>query len=850
MQKTAGRASEMDSPLIELKEKIENSSKKLVYMKYRNFLDKFGMKSRNSQKLELIYDLLDKHGIGAYAYFDEGWTLEELPLDETIRFRFKDYQGETEMKDSETVEYEHEGKVTVADGDSPKVLYPHQEDAIKSLNKSIQDNKSFAGLLVIPTGGGKTLTAVYYLLKNYIDNNKKILWIAHRYELLEQALKTFKDNSYSNILKRNKTFSYRIISGMHDRPVNIKNNDDIIIASKDSLKFRPYYLIDKWIAHNKEDIFFVIDEAHHAVAKTYRKIIETIKENVKTFRMIGLTATPYRTAENEQGYLKKIFSDDIVYKIDLRTLINYGILAEPIFEYQKTGFDMTKELSKDQLHKIKNFDFESIGGATAKTIGENAIRNNRIVDHYVKNLGKYGQTIVFALNIDNAIALNKLFQDKNILSDYVVSTIRDKDTLVNISPKENKEKIDKFKKGELQILINVNILTEGIDIPGAQTAFLTRPTISKILMMQMVGRVLRGKKAGGKEKANIVYFLDDWKENDIIWVNPKELFEDDISIVDKDSRYEKKIIRFVSIQKIEEFASILDGSIDTRDLENLDFIQRIPIGIYSYTVYKKDDVDFEKPSGILVYDNLKQSYEDFVNDLPEIFKGNNISSEKEYLEDEELDKLAKEIEKEYFYGCEKFPQLRLEDIKLLLQYYCKTGIKPSFIPLKDREKYDVSKVAQEIYDKSLGGKARAEFETKVWEENKEKWGEFFGFNFKYFAREISIRYENISHPDNFIKSNTKPRDEKGLRELEKLSMQELKETKPEYWKKLTDEVYQRSKDKKGNITCAESGFKSEYKRYFHIDHIIPISKGGLTVIDNLQVLKIKENLIKSNKLRQ
>ena len=199
MQKTAGRASEMDSPLIELKEKIENSSKKLVYMKYRNFLDKFGMKSRNSQKLELIYDLLDKHGIGAYAYFDEGWTLEELPLDETIRFRFKDYQGETEMKDSETVEYEHEGKVTVADGDSPKVLYPHQEDAIKSLNKSIQDNKSFAGLLVIPTGGGKTLTAVYYLLKNYIDNNKKILWIAHRYELLEQALKTFKDNSYSNI---------------------------------------------------------------------------------------------------------------------------------------------------------------------------------------------------------------------------------------------------------------------------------------------------------------------------------------------------------------------------------------------------------------------------------------------------------------------------------------------------------------------------------------------------------------------------------------------------------------------------------------------------------------------------
>lgn len=78
--------------IIELKEKIENSPKKLVYMKYRNFLNKFGIKSRNSQKIELIYNLLDKYGIGAYAYLDEGWTLAELPLDEIIRFKFKDQE--------------------------------------------------------------------------------------------------------------------------------------------------------------------------------------------------------------------------------------------------------------------------------------------------------------------------------------------------------------------------------------------------------------------------------------------------------------------------------------------------------------------------------------------------------------------------------------------------------------------------------------------------------------------------------------------------------------------------------------------------------------------------------------
>lgn len=89
--------------IIELKEKIENSSNKLVYMKYRNFLNKFGIKSRNSQKIELIYDFLDKHGIGAYAYLDEGWTLEELPLDETIRFRFNDHQEQNSIDDKQSI---------------------------------------------------------------------------------------------------------------------------------------------------------------------------------------------------------------------------------------------------------------------------------------------------------------------------------------------------------------------------------------------------------------------------------------------------------------------------------------------------------------------------------------------------------------------------------------------------------------------------------------------------------------------------------------------------------------------------------------------------------------------------
>ena len=80
-----------------------------------------------------------------------------------------------------------------------------------------------------------------------------------------------------------------------------------------------------------EEIYLVIDEAHHAVAKSYKKIIQYVADHTKSMKLLGLTATPFRTSEDEQGALKQVFTDDIVYKTDLDTLIKKGILATPTF---------------------------------------------------------------------------------------------------------------------------------------------------------------------------------------------------------------------------------------------------------------------------------------------------------------------------------------------------------------------------------------------------------------------------------------------------------------------------------------------------------------------------------------
>ncbi len=137
-------------------------------------------------------------------------------------------------------------------------------------------------------------------------------------------------------------FKYRIISGSnkHDIPKNIQVSDDIIIASKDSLNSGMNYLLEQW-AINLSEVLLVVDEAHHATAKTYRKLISAIKErdSVSTFKMLGLTATPFRT---DEGPLKQVFSDDIIFKEDLTDLIIKGILAKPIFEELSTKLDIQR----------------------------------------------------------------------------------------------------------------------------------------------------------------------------------------------------------------------------------------------------------------------------------------------------------------------------------------------------------------------------------------------------------------------------------------------------------------------------------------------------------------------------
>ena len=748
------------------------------------------------------------------------------------------------------IEVKSNGKIIAKKGTNPRSPYNHQKDAMAKLSL-IDKEESFSTLVVLPTGGGKTYTASTWLLKNAIDKKKKILWIAHRQMLLDQAAESFQRFAYAEAMPHISEFTYRIVSGSsnHDRSIDISPRDNILILSKDSIG-RNLSVLDNWLKGENE-VYCVIDEAHHATAKTYRKIIKYVEMRVPNMKLLGLTATPFRTAKEEEGLLSKIFKDGvdesgnvvkgdlgITYQIGLKELINARILSTPIFECKYTEEDYGADLGLDALEHIQRLDV--LPEELATEIASSAARNKLIVDTYVNRAKEYGQTIVFAVNINHAIALNKLFGKAGVKSDYIVSDIRDAITGVTISREDNERKLQQYRDGKLQVLINVNILTEGVDLPQTKTVFLARPTVSKILMTQMVGRALRGTAAGGTAKAYIVSFVDQWNEN-IAWCNPASLFHGENDFEDNEVERTKRQISMIAISKIEEFASMLDDSIDTSALEKVPFEQRFPIGMYAFTYLDGMDISYQ----VMVYDSTKESYEQLMESLPELFSSYGLEDE-EYLSNEMLEELEEQCRSTYFCG-NMVPPYEKRDIINILKYYAQKEEAPEFYTFDDIDtrRLDPSVIAKHIYDEDMGERRRNEYINSLWESNDDNLLRLFFGRKIYFLKQVQLELMKISHPDVFEEEHNVVF---GKRNFEDMALCEIGKVAPEVEKELRDKAFERARNSKGLYECAACKMTSHNRIPFQIDHIIPLNKGGKTIPENLQVLCRKCNASKSDKV--
>lgn len=695
---------------------------------------------------------------------------------------------------------------------------------------------------------------LYPQKQNALDKGKKILWLAHRQMLLEQAAESFQKYAYAIELPHISSFSYRIISGAtsHERTIDIKPTDNLLIISKESIG-RNLNRLDDWL-NGEDEIFLVVDEAHHSTAKTYRKVIDYVKERVKNLKLIGLTATPFRTAESEQGLLAKIYTDGtrdgqsvkndvgIVYQIGLKELINRRILSTPKFETYYTDEEYGTDLGLKAWESIQHLD--KLPDDIAEEIATSAARNKLIIDSYKNKAQEYGQTIVFTVSINHAIALTKLFTNAGIKAAYIVSSIKDGGTGVSISSEENERKLELYRSGEIQVLINVNILTEGVDLPMTKTVFLTRPTVSTILMTQMVGRALRGEAANGTLEAYIVSFVDKWSEK-IAWLNPDTLFTGTNDFDDTDIEYRERTLRLISIAKIEEFASILSNAIDTTELEAVPFAKRIPLGMYAFQYINEDGIDFSYQ--VMVYDSTKDAYEKFMQALPTLSE--DLNSAEEYLPQEVLNKLVAQC-KEKFFNREMIPPYDEKDVSHILKYYAQKGECPTFYTFDkiDKNKLDVSKVAQKIIADDMTPSAEKIYLNNLWEKGDKNILRLFFGKKNFFFHLIDVEKRKILYPELFgLPENNVIYIQKGL---EKLPLYEIEKYNPELAKKLREDAFEKAKVKNSHIEnaykCAGCGKIFFNKKFLQVDHIKPMNNGGLSVPENLQILCRSCNARKSD----
>lgn len=449
----------------------------------------FNDKQANMTKKPLSHSLID-----AYIVALLNISGLDVALDEYSKFK---YTIALNMKSTQTTEVP---------------LYDFQKDAVKALKKHFVEEDNKAGLLVMPTGSGKSRTATYYLIKEMISRGYQILWIAHRHMLIDQAADCFYQFAGLAKTENPKITDYRIncISGRHRNIRQVKDSE-IIVASISSVCRSKDHL--RRILGRK--VMIVVDEAHHTFAPTYQDIIKFVRKHRKTTKLLGLTATPVRANEKDSQSLLALYDNNIVFSVSMSDLIAKGILADPECTRIQTGENFEPQISEEEKRLILRN--KELPESLVTKIASSHSRNQIILKEYLDNRDKYGKTLIFALNVVHCRLLYEELRNHGVKCGHIYSGKDDNDKIIQA-----------FKDNKIDVLVNVNIMTEGSDVPDIRTVFLTRPTQSEGLLMQMIGRGMRGKQAHGTEKVNIVDFYDQWQTFNK-WLNPKWVISDEKS---------------------------------------------------------------------------------------------------------------------------------------------------------------------------------------------------------------------------------------------------------------------------------------------------------------------------------
>jgi len=349
-----------------------------------------------------------------------------------------------------------------------------QAQAVLNVTKDFRENPAGRYLLVIPTGGGKTVTAVKCVCemfdKEFLGKGRdKVLWVAHREELVEQAKSTFA----------------RLIA---NRKLRLTLDVDIQVASINEGRAA--------FANNAAIKLIVIDEAHHAAAPSYQPFFGRPGVGV-----LGLTATPSRHDGSPLDFERESYS------IGFPDLVKRGVILRPtIHKVEGVETDIDDLTSSEELNKLNTAD-----------------RNKKIIEAVIAGREAYQKVIVYVGTKEHARALCDQMKSSPLSNYYdSISYVVGED---NSRGLERKAFFAAERKERRSIIVNVQVLTEGYDDPSINTVVMAAPSRSKLYYMQALGRALRHDPNNDQKSAYVVE-IDDRLPNIRYRIDNRWLFSD------------------------------------------------------------------------------------------------------------------------------------------------------------------------------------------------------------------------------------------------------------------------------------------------------------------------------------
>lgn len=407
-----------------------------------------------------------------YDTFEDLFNNHSLVItDEVLKDYSKQWTRPNVYRDIEKEESKKENVINIFEPRGAQI------EALYSLEKSREEGFD-KGLVVAATGIGKTYLAAFDSAKY-----NRILFVAHREEIIKQAAESFK---------------------------NVRNSDDIGFFygnqkdTKNSFIFalvqtlgKDEYLNEEYFSKDYFD-YIIVDEFHHVVSNNYKQIIDYFTPKF----LLGLTATPERLDSKD---VFALCDYNMVYEVRLKDAINKGWLVP--FRYYGIY---------DETVNYEGIDYKN-GKYDDKQLEEALMLNKRgelILNHYLKYNSK--RAMGFCTSRHHAEYMAKVFNENNIPSAAVYSGEKGEYS------EERNIALSKLTSGELKVIFSVDMFNEGLDVPAIDMVMFLRPTQSPTIFLQQLGRGLRKSKdktylnvldfIGNYKKANLVPFLLSGKE--------------------------------------------------------------------------------------------------------------------------------------------------------------------------------------------------------------------------------------------------------------------------------------------------------------------------------------------------